>query len=319
MKNTKQIPVLFVMGPTAAGKTSLSIELASQYEGEIISSDSMQIYKGFTIGTAKATKEEQGKSPHHLLDMIPPSGAYSVAEYQQDALRTIQEIQGRNHTPIVVGGTGLYTQSLLYQLDFSHKERDEALRASLEAKATDVLYEDLIRLDPAAKEKIHPNNRKRVIRALEILSSNQTRSTESFRTPRKEFPSLLIGVNFRDREKLYDRINRRVDLMVEAGWIDEVRALLAEGVSKEAQAFQAIGYPEILQVIEGKLSLEEALAKIKQNSRRYAKRQMTWYRKEPNIHWFYWEDYEEKPALLFKAVHGLIKTQYPDILREAAL
>ncbi len=316
MIKERQIPVLFVMGPTAAGKTGLSIHLAKRYRGEIISSDSMQIYQGFSIGTAKASPEEQGEIQHHLLDMIAPDGTYSAAEYQADALRAIREIQSKTHTPIVVGGTGLYTQSLLYELDFSNSVRNDALRKELEEKTTECLYTQLIDLDPAAKGRIHPNNRKRVIRALEILKTQGKRSTESFRKPRKDFPALLIGVNFRDRGRLYDRINRRVDEMVEDGWIEEVQALLEKGISKEVQAFQAIGYPEILQLIEGELSREEALEKIKQNTRRYAKRQMTWYRREANIRWFYWEDFEENPDRLFDAVYQWVEEQYPNIPKE---
>jgi len=316
MIKNKEQPVLFVMGPTAAGKTGLSIHLAKRYQGEIISSDSMQIYQGFTIGTAKASEAEQGEIPHHLLDMIAPDGSYSAAEYQRDALRVIQDIQGKKHTPVVVGGTGLYTQSLLYDLDFSNQTRNDALRSELEAKTTESLFEELLVLDPKAKDHIHPNNRKRVIRALEILKTQGKRSTESFRKPREDFESLLIGVNFRDRKRLYDRINDRVDEMIEAGWIDEVKELLASGVSREVQAFQAIGYPEILQVIEGQLSQEEALNKIKQNTRRYAKRQMTWYRREADIRWFYWEDYDENPDLLFAAVYEWIESQYPNIPKE---
>jgi tRNA dimethylallyltransferase len=317
MKSEKTIPVIFVMGPTAAGKTSLSLELASVYGGEIISSDSMQIYEGFTIGTAKATEEERGIIPHHLLDMVPPNGSYSVAKYQEDALNIIKEIQAKKSLPVLVGGTGLYTQSLLYQLDFSKSRPDDQLREHLESDSTEVLFEKLMKLDPQARDQIHPNNRKRVIRALEILASRDKRSTGAFRTPREDFPSLLIGVNFRDRQKLYDRINRRVDIMVESGWIQEVKDLLAAGVSRKAQAFQAIGYPEILQVIEGTMTLEAAKEKIKQSSRRYAKRQLTWYRKETNIHWFYWEDYEEKPEELFRAVHAWIEEQIPALSREA--
>jgi len=316
MIKERQIPVLFVMGPTAAGKTGLSINLAKRYTGEIISSDSMQIYQGFSIGTAKASPEEQGEIPHHLLDMIAPDGTYSVAEYQADALQVIGEIQSKVHTPIVVGGTGLYTQSLLYELDFSNSVRNDALRKGLEEKTTECLYAELTDLDPAAKDRIHPNNRKRVIRALEILKSQGKRSTESFRKPREDFPAVLIGVNFRDRDRLYDRINRRVDEMMEAGWVQEVEALMENGVDKEVQAFQAIGYPEILKMIEGELSREEAVEKIKQNTRRYAKRQMTWYRRESNIRWFYWEDYDEHPDRLFDAVYQWIEQQYPKIPKE---
>lgn len=316
MNIENQNPVLFVMGPTAAGKTGLSVHLANRYDGEIISSDSMQIYQGFTIGTAKATPEEQGVVPHHLLDMISPDGVYSAAEYQADAMKMIASIREKGHTPIVVGGTGLYTQSLLYELDFSKSARDDGLREKLESQTTESLYADLIKLDPEAKDDVHPNNRKRIIRALEILLTQGKRSTKSFRKPRSEFPALLIGVNFRERDRLYDRINRRVDEMVEAGWIQEVKDLLAQGVPRDAQAFQAIGYPEILQLIDGEITHSEALNRIKQNTRRYAKRQMTWYRRETNIHWFYWEEYEMDPLKLYEAVHQLIEKQYPGIAME---
>jgi tRNA dimethylallyltransferase len=308
MQNILNSKVLFVVGPTAAGKTSLSIELARRYQGEILSSDSMQIYQGFTIGTAKATKEEQAEIPHHLLDMIEATGTYSVAEYQRDALELIEEIQGRGKTPIVVGGTGLYMQSLLYQLDFSQTNKNDSLRKELESKDTKVLYDQLLAQDPEAKDQIHPNNRKRVIRALEILSDQERRKTDSFRKPREEFSSILIGINFRERSSLYKRINERVDLMIKAGWIEEIQSLIDQGVPKSAQAFQAIGYPELLQVIEGEIALEEAIEVIKQKSRRYAKRQLTWFRKETNIRWFYWEDYDCDPKKLFKAIHEAYQT-----------
>lgn len=317
MQKSLHSTVLFVVGPTAAGKTSLSIELARRYNGEILSSDSMQIYQGFTIGTAKATQEEQAEIPHHLLDMIAPTGSYSVAEYQAEALALIKDIQKRGKTPIVVGGTGLYVQSLLYQLDFSKTKKNDGFRQGLETQETETLYAELISKDPEAKHQIHGNNRKRIIRALEILADKETRKTDSFRKPREEFSSLLIGVNFRDRNSLYERINARVDIMMESGWMDEIHALIDQGVPKSVQAFQAIGYPELLQVIEGEMEMETALVKIKQNSRRYAKRQLTWYRKEPNIRWFYWEDYETNQEKLFQAVHQAIHHFMTDNTEEA--
>ncbi len=317
MRKSLNSSVIFVVGPTAAGKTGLSIELAHRYQGEILSSDSMQIYQGFTIGTAKATREERAEIPHHLLDMVEPTGSYSVAEYQQEALALIPDIQERGKTPIVVGGTGLYMQALLYQLDFSETKRNDALRQQLEARDTESLYADLIAKDPKANNQIHPNNRKRIIRALEILSDQETRKTDSFRKPREEFSSILIGVNFRNRDSLYQRINDRVDIMIKDGWLEEIQGLIDQGVPKSAQAFQAIGYPELLQVVEGEISLESAIEKIKQNSRRYAKRQLTWFRKEPNIQWFYWEDYDLNPEKLFQAVDEAIMSPKTETTEEA--
>lgn len=317
MQKSLNSSVIFVVGPTAAGKTGLSIELAHHYQGEILSSDSMQIYQGFTIGTAKATREERAEIPHHLLDMVEPTCSYSVAEYQQEALALINDIQERGKTPIVVGGTGLYMQALLYQLDFSETKKNDALRQQLEARDTESLYADLIAQDPKAKNQIHPNNRKRIIRALEILSDHETRKTDSFRKPREEFSSILIGVNFRNRDSLYQRINDRVDIMIKDGWLEEIQSLIDQGVPKSAQAFQAIGYPELLQVVEGEISLESAIEKIKQNSRRYAKRQLTWFRKEPNIQWFYWEDYDLNPGKLFQAVDEAIMNPKTETTEEA--
>jgi tRNA dimethylallyltransferase len=317
MQKSLNSSVIFVVGPTAAGKTGLSIELAHHYQGEILSSDSMQIYQGFTIGTAKATREERAEIPHHLLDMVEPTCSYSVAEYQQEALALINDIQERGKTPIVVGGTGLYMQALLYQLDFSETKKNDALRQQLEARDTESLYADLIAQDPKAKNQIHPNNRKRIIRALEILSDHETRKTDSFRKPREEFSSILIGVNFRNRGSLYQRINDRVDIMIKDGWLEEIQSLIDQGVPKSAQAFQAIGYPELLQVVEGEISLESAIEKIKQNSRRYAKRQLTWFRKEPNIQWFYWEDYDLNPGKLFQAVDEAIMNPKTETTEEA--
>ncbi len=317
MQKSLNATVLFVVGPTAAGKTSLSIELARRYNGEILSSDSMQIYQGFTIGTAKATQEEQAEIPHHLLDMVAATGSYSVAEYQEEALALIKDIQKRGKTPIVVGGTGLYMQSLLYQLDFSKTKKNDGYRQELETQETETLYAKLILQDPEAKHQIHGNNRKRIIRALEILAERETRKTDSFRKPREEFSSILIGINFRERSSLYDRINARVDIMMESGWLDEIHSLIDQGVPKSAQAFQAIGYPELLQVIEGEMEITAALDKIKQNSRRYAKRQLTWFRKEPNIRWFYWEDYDTNQEKLFQAVHQAITHSMTDNTEEA--
>lgn len=317
MQKSLNSSVIFVVGPTAAGKTGLSIELAHHYQGEILSSDSMQIYQGFTIGTAKATREERAEIPHHLLDMVEPTCSYSVAEYQQEALALINDIQERGKTPIVVGGTGLYMQALLYQLDFSETKKNDALRQQLEARDTESLYADLIAQDPKAKNQIHPNNRKRIIRALEILSDHETRKTDSFRKPREEFSSILIGINFRNRDSLYQRINDRVDIMIKDGWLEEIQSLIDQGVPKSAQAFQAIGYPELLQVVEGEISLESAIEKIKQNSRRYAKRQLTWFRKEPNIQWFYWEDYDLNPGKLFQAVDEAIMNPKTETTEEA--
>lgn len=282
-----KIDVVAIIGPTASGKTALSIRLAKEIDGEIINGDSMQIYRHMDIGTAKITEAEMEGVPHHLLDIKEPTEGFSVAEYQQLVRGKIEEIQARGKMPIIVGGTGLYVQSVLYDFQFAKQEVDEAARENyykeLEILGPEAMHAKLVQMDPAAAASIHPNNTRRVIRALEMAElAGVSRAEEQFN--RGDIPlynHLIIGLDM-DREKLYERINLRVDLMMEAGLVDEVRALYDAGI-RDVQAIKAIGYKELYAHFDGLVSLDEAVEQIKQNSRRYAKRQLTYFRNKMDI------------------------------------
>ncbi|MEK4386588.1 tRNA (adenosine(37)-N6)-dimethylallyltransferase MiaA [Solibacillus sp. FSL W7-1464] len=285
----KKIDVVAIIGPTASGKTALSIRLAKEIDGEIINGDSMQIYRHMDIGTAKITEAEMEGVPHHLLDIKEPTEGFSVAEYQQLVRGKIEEIQARGKMPIIVGGTGLYVQSVLYDFQFAKQEVDEAARENyykeLEALGPEAMHAKLVQMDPEAAASIHPNNTRRVIRALEMAElAGVSRAEEQFN--RGDIPlynHLIIGLDM-DREKLYERINLRVDLMMVAGLVEEVRALYDAGI-RDVQAIKAIGYKELYAHFDGLVSLDEAVEQIKQNSRRYAKRQLTYFRNKMDIAW----------------------------------
>ncbi|WP_079527895.1 tRNA (adenosine(37)-N6)-dimethylallyltransferase MiaA [Solibacillus isronensis] len=284
-----KIDVVAIIGPTASGKTALSIRLAKEIDGEIINGDSMQIYRHMDIGTAKITEAEMEGVPHHLLDIKEPTEGFSVAEYQKLVRGKIEEIQARGKMPIIVGGTGLYVQSVLYDFQFAKQEVDEAARENyykeLEILGPEAMHAKLVQMDPAAAASIHPNNTRRVIRALEMAElAGVSRAEEQFN--RGDIPlynHLIIGLDM-DREKLYERINLRVDLMMEAGLVEEVRALYDAGI-RDVQAIKAIGYKELYAHFDGLVSLDEAVEQIKQNSRRYAKRQLTYFRNKMDIAW----------------------------------
>ncbi|MFY0743368.1 tRNA (adenosine(37)-N6)-dimethylallyltransferase MiaA [Solibacillus silvestris] len=285
----KKIDVVAIIGPTASGKTALSIRLAKEIDGEIINGDSMQIYRHMDIGTAKITEAEMEGVPHHLLDIKEPTEGFSVAEYQQLVRGKIEEIQARGKMPIIVGGTGLYVQSVLYDFQFAKQEVDETARENyyreLEVLGPEAMHAKLVQMDPAAAASIHPNNTRRVIRAMEMAElAGVSRAEEQFN--RGDIPlynHVIIGLDM-DREKLYERINLRVDLMMEAGLVEEVRALYEAGI-RDVQAIKAIGYKELYAHFDGLVSLEEAVEQIKQNSRRYAKRQLTYFRNKMEIAW----------------------------------
>ena len=287
MKNN--IDVVAIIGPTASGKTALSIRLAKEIDGEIINGDSMQIYRGLDIGTAKITKEEMQGVPHHLLDIKEPTEGFSVAEYQQLVRSKIEEIQSRGKMPIIVGGTGLYVQSVLYDFQFTKQEINEEAREAyykeLEHIGPEAMYQRLVDIDPKAAAEIHPNNTRRVIRALEMAQlAGVSRAEDQFN--RGDIPlyqHLIIGMDT-ERERLYERINLRVDLMMEAGLLEEVRALYEAGI-RDVQSIKAIGYKELYAYFDGLISLEEAIEQIKQNSRRYAKRQLTYFRNKMDVQW----------------------------------
>ena len=280
--------VIAIVGPTAVGKTSLSIELAKQFNGEIISGDSMQVYRGLDIGTAKVTAEEMEGSPHHLIDVRDVDESYSAADFQKAARKAIQEISDRGKLPIIVGGTGLYIQSLLwdYKLGNEGELEDDSLRAKYEAFAEEngnlALWEKLQLTDPLAAEKIHCNNRKKMIRALEVFELTGHSILEPKEQPKELYDSFLIGLNT-DRSILYQRINQRVDLMVEQGLLAEAKNLAK---NPTVQAAQGIGYKEFFPYLSGGSSLEAALEEVKLHSRRYAKRQLTWFRNRMSIRWY---------------------------------
>lgn len=299
-----KIKLLAVCGPTASGKTALSIALAKALGGEIVSCDSMQIYRGMEIGTAKPTPAEMNGVPHHLLGFLEPSAAFSAADYTQLAAEAVRGIVSRGHIPLLVGGTGLYARALLRGMSFPEESCDEAVRASLyDAYAADgiePLYERLRTLDPEAAAQIHPNNTKRVIRALEYctttgsLFSEQAKASQTAASP---YDYRMLCLSCRDREALYARINRRVDQMLEDGLLEEARRYFEQCGTSAGTSAQAIGYKELRPYFEGRSTLAEAVENIKKETRRYAKRQLTWFRREENTVWLYTDDYPDAAAL----------------------
>lgn len=283
-------PLIILTGPTAVGKTDLSIQLAKAVDAEIVSADSMQIYKYMDIGSAKVTEEEMQGVKHYLVDEIEPDMPFSVSEYKRMAEEYIDEISSRGKNIIVTGGTGLYLNSLIYDMDFgksdANQELREELKKELEANGPAYMYEKLVSLDKEAAERIHPNNTKRVIRAIEVAMSGEKMNdfSKDLRYNKKYRP-IIIVLN-RDRQALYDRINLRVDIMLKNGLIEEVKGLLEKGYTKDMISMQGIGYKEIIKYFDGEYTLDEAIEIIKRDSRRYAKRQLTWFRRYEDAKWF---------------------------------
>lgn len=278
--------LLVLGGPTAVGKTELSIKLASELNGEIISADSMQIYKYMDIGSAKVTEEEMNGVKHHLIDVIEPDVPFSVADFKEYGDKAIKEIISQNKFPIIAGGTGLYINSLTCNMTFTEAEKDDEYRLELEKlceeKGNDYVHEMLKDIDPVSYREIHANNRKRVIRALEVykLTGKPFSSYNAGEDFYKSDYDVYYYVLTMNREKLYERINKRVDIMMENGLLDECIKLKEMGYTSHMQSMQGIGYKEILYYLEGKISLEDAVNMIKQGSRNYAKRQLTWFRRD---------------------------------------
>lgn len=279
--------LVIITGPTGIGKTELSLELAKKYKGEIISSDSMQIYKKLNIGTAKIDLNKTS-IPHHMIDIIEPSDNFTVADFKNSAKKIITDINNRGGLPFLVGGTGLYINSLVYNLDFTETEPDyeyrDELREILEEEGSEFLYEKLQDQDRDMAEKIHKNNGQRIIRALEILKSGNKKG-DNFREENKDYNLIYIGLNM-DRAKLYEKINQRVDKMIDLGLVDEVKNLLDEGLDKNSQSLKAIGYKEVISYLDSEIDFAEMVDLIKKNSRHYAKRQLTWFRRDKRIKWF---------------------------------
>ena len=288
-----KIKIAAIVGPTASGKTALSIALAKLFDGEIVSCDSMQVYKRMNIGTAKPTLEEMDGVPHHLIDIAEPDRIYSCAEYVSDAKNVINDIVSRGKLPIVCGGTGLYLDSLLRGGSFEVTDTDDGYRRELMQLASDkgncFVHDMLKKVDPESASAIHQNNVKRVIRALEIYKTTGHTKTELDARSREndsEYDALVIGIRYDDREVLYERIDKRVDIMLETGLENEIKELIAEGVfDSSGTATQAIGYKELFGYIKGETSYEDAVSLLKQSTRRYAKRQLTWFSNHSNVVW----------------------------------
>ncbi len=298
----EKIPVIAVAGPTASGKTALAVEIAKRFGGEIVSCDSMQIYKELSVGTARPTEEEMQGIPHHLTGFAGLREEYSVADYVADARKTIAEIRARENVPIICGGTGLYMDSLLGNIEFSEIKSDPALRDDLrkylDEHGPEALHERLRELDPEIAAKLHPNNTGRVIRAIEVceltgipMSEHQRRSKEH-PTP---YETAWIGLCFSERETLYAHINRRAEEMLQNGLIDEARLLLERGGT--GTVMQAIGYKELFPYLRGEETLAEAAEILKQETRRYAKRQLTWFHRNDNIRWYAVDGYPDAASL----------------------
>lgn len=285
----KKLPLIVICGPTASGKTALAIEAAKRYGGEIVNADSMQIYKYMNIGTAKPSDAELAAAVHHLVGFIDPREQFSVADYVPAAHEVISGIVSRGHIPIVAGGTGLYITSLVNDVEFGDDGSDPEIRAELnrlaEEKGAEELLKMLAEFDPVSAERLHPNNLRRIVRAIEFYkTTGRTISEHQEETKRKEsrYEPQMFMVDY-ERSVLYDRINRRVDIMLEQGLVGEVESLLDMGCTAEMQSMQGIGYKETIEYIKGSITLDECAELIKQNSRRYAKRQLTWFRRDDRI------------------------------------
>ena len=285
--------ILCVVGPTASGKTKLSIELTKRYDGEVLSCDSMQIYRGMTIGTAKPTPEEMDGVPHHMIDVADPGEAFSVSRYVEMADPIVQDILSRGKTCVIVGGTGLYVDSLIAGRSFApfpETGKRQELEAMAEEQGIEAVIELLRTFDPDSAQRLHPSDRRRIIRAAEVwLETGKTitqHNRETQAIPPKYSP-LRQGLDFTDRAELYARIDRRVDIMMEQGLIEEIQGLLVGGTPPTATSLQAIGYKEPMAALRGEMTMAEAVDKIKQESRRYAKRQLTWFRRNKDIHWIF--------------------------------
>lgn len=306
MDDNKKIPVIAVVGPTASGKTALSIAIAKAYGGEIVSADSMQIYKGMDIATAKPDLTERDGIPHHLMDFLDPEEPFSVSDYVRLANQAIDGIHSRGRIPVLVGGTGLYVDSLLENIIFTETETDPLLREQLRLRAAEEggesLLAELAEFDPSYAATLHPNNINRIIRGIEIYrTTGMTMSEHRVRSRQvpSRFSPCLIGLNYTDRKLLYQRIDQRVDLMVERGLLQEAQAVLRQDHLKTA--VQAIGYKELKPYFAGELSLAEALDNLKRQTRRYAKRQLTWFRKNSRITWLYPDQAGSEEELFLQA------------------
>lgn len=298
------LPIVAIVGPTASGKTRLSVALCQRIPGEVISMDSMQIYRGMDVGTAKPTQAERGGVAHHMLDVADPGEAYTVSRYREEAARAIEQVASRGCLPVLVGGTGLYLNALTYRMTLGEATGDEAIRERLHAVAAAPggrarLHAMLTAVDPVSAARLHENDVRRVVRALEVyeVTGKPISQRQDDRVPDERYAPLIYGLEM-ERERLYARIDARVDEMMAAGLEREVRALTARGLWPEDEgAMQAIGYKEIAFALRGAYGMDEAVRLIKRESRRYAKRQMTWFRADARVRWIRWEDYASAQEL----------------------
>ena len=310
-----KIPVIAVVGPTASGKTSMSIEIAKRFSGQVVSADSMQIYEKMNIATAKPTKDEMQGIPHHLIGFQPIDKKFSVAEYVTLAKECIEKIHSQGDLPVIAGGTGLYVDSLLQNIQFSQEDENTEIRKELTAlfdeKGAEFMLNWLREIDPQTAERLHLKDKSRIIRALEIYKATGKTMTEQkalSKTEPSPYKTLYIGINYRDRNVLYDRINRRVDIMVENGLLEEAKDFY--NIESDKTACQAIGYKELAPYFNGEKTLDECLESLKIETRHYAKRQLTWFRKNENINWVYSDDYENQEDMLngvFEIINEFLK------------
>ena len=303
LKNEKKIDIIAIVGPTASGKTDLAVSLAKVKNGEIVSADSMQIYKYISIGTAKPTQEEIQDIPYHLIDFVDPSEEFSVADYVKLAKKCIFDIDRRGKLPIICGGTGLYVRSLINNIHFSSENTDKTVRENLKKRAEQegakVLLEELFKIDPEYAQKLHPNNVIRIIRALEVFITTGVNMTEHNRRSKlieSPYNAKIFGLDYKNREILYDRINKRVDIMINNGLLEETKKVYESNFSKTAM--NAICYKELIPYLKGEMTLNDAVEKLKLETRHYAKRQLTWFRREKNIEWIYLDEINEKNKIL---------------------
>ncbi|TCP69132.1 tRNA (adenosine(37)-N6)-dimethylallyltransferase MiaA [Baia soyae] len=302
--------LLVIVGPTAVGKTSLSLELAGEFHGEIISGDSMQVYRYMDIGTAKASKEEMELVPHHLIDLYDPDYPFSVQEFQKVAREAIAEVSERSHLPILVGGTGLYVDSVTHNYRMPDVKENPSLRQELrelaEKEGNEALHKRLQEVDPTSAEKLHPNDQKRLIRALEVYDQTGQSISQLSKKGDSPYRSLWVGLTM-PRDLLYERINLRVDLMIEQGLVEEVQMLREKGYQRTATSMHAIGYKEVYRYLDGEWSLDAAIEQIKKGSRNYAKRQLSWFRRSDEIYW-----YDVTKKGIFEEIKEQVAGKFPE-------
>lgn len=310
----KKQPLIVVVGPTASGKTKLSIELAKAYNGEIISADSMQIYKGMSVATAKPTANEMEGIKHYLIDFLEPETEFSVADYVRLAREAIDDIASKGKIPVIVGGTGLYINSLIDNVKFDDTCSNTAIRDELYAiakeKGNNYLWNELLKIDPLTAEKVHENNLSRVVRAIEVFRETGVPISQhkiNSRAEESPYEPVMIGLTFKDRNKLYEKIEKRVDIMAQQGMVDEAREIYSN--HKASTAHQTIGYKELIPYLENNATLEECLDKIKLETRHYAKRQLTWFRRDERIKWFEIDEFVNYKKFLEKVKNYVAKTK----------